>query len=144
MSRFGLIACSKAKLDQPTQARELYTSPLFRAAQAYVRRHCDRYFILSAKHGLVAPWEVLAPYDVTLGGMGFDEKIKWANRVKAQLSEQVPANSWIELHAGAAYTEPLWVSGALDPYIVQDICHRMQLGERLHFYKLRAAEDARG
>ena len=31
----GLVACGRTKADRPTPARELYVSPLFRAARAY-------------------------------------------------------------------------------------------------------------
>jgi hypothetical protein len=58
----GLVACSRLKADRPAPARELYVSPLFRAARAYAeRRHGPgRWFILSAHHGLVDPDTVLA------------------------------------------------------------------------------------
>jgi hypothetical protein len=64
----GLVACSRLKADRPLPARELYVSPLFRAARAYAERRygSECWLILSAKHGLVDPETVLAPYDVTL------------------------------------------------------------------------------
>ncbi|MDQ3812222.1 MAG: hypothetical protein M3336_18225, partial [Chloroflexota bacterium] len=56
------------KADRPLPARELYVSPLFRAARAYPER-CygpDHWLILSARHRLVDPETVLAPYDLSL------------------------------------------------------------------------------
>jgi hypothetical protein len=64
--RVGLVGCVKSKQSQAAPARELYVSPLFRGRRAWVERTCDRWFILSAKHGLVEPDRVLAPYDEIL------------------------------------------------------------------------------
>lgn len=41
-------------------------SALFRGRRAYVERTCDRWFVLSAKYGLVESETVVAPYDQTL------------------------------------------------------------------------------
>jgi hypothetical protein len=59
--RVGLVGCVKTKQPRVAPAQELYTSPLFRRRRAWVERTCDRWFILSAKHGLVEPGRVLAP-----------------------------------------------------------------------------------
>jgi hypothetical protein len=77
--KVGLVACSKTKADGPRPAAELYTSPLFRKAAAYCRRHYDRWFILSALHGLVEPSTVLAPYDLTLTALTPTEREAWAD-----------------------------------------------------------------
>ena len=50
-----LVACVAAKLDRPAPARDLYTSPWFQKARAYVERQGGQWFVLSAKHGLIAP-----------------------------------------------------------------------------------------
>jgi hypothetical protein len=63
----GLVGCAARKLQGPAPARELYVSQLFRKASAYAEATCDRWYILSAKHGLVHPDTVLEPYDVRLG-----------------------------------------------------------------------------
>jgi hypothetical protein len=67
----GLIACSRTKADRPSLARELYVSPLFRAARAYAeRRHGPgQWLILSARYGLVDPDKVLAPHCLTTWGV---------------------------------------------------------------------------
>jgi len=37
----GLVACSRTKADHDVPARELYVSPLFRAARQYAENHYD-------------------------------------------------------------------------------------------------------
>jgi hypothetical protein len=63
----GLVGRASQKLQRPAPARELYVSQLFKKASAYAERTCDRWYILSAKHDLVHPDEVIEPYDVRLG-----------------------------------------------------------------------------
>jgi hypothetical protein len=64
----GLVRFVKTKLHTPTPAQDLYTSAVFVGRRAWVEQSCDRWFILSAKHGLVDPEQVLEPYDESLVG----------------------------------------------------------------------------
>lgn len=61
--KVGLVGCVKSKRGTAAPARDLYTSALFRGRRRYVELTCDRWFILSARHGLVEPEEILEPYD---------------------------------------------------------------------------------
>jgi hypothetical protein len=67
-----LVGCVKQKLDQPAEARTLYTSPLFRKGRAHAESAGCPWFILSAQHGLVDPTTVLAPYDLRLSRTSSD------------------------------------------------------------------------
>lgn len=80
----GLIACCKTKRPRPCQARELYVSPLFLAARRWISRpgRCDEWAILSAKHGLVDPARVLAPYELDLRRLSEEEKRQWVEQVQ--------------------------------------------------------------
>lgn len=106
-SRIGLVGCVKEKAHAPRRADRLYTSALFRGRAAYVASTCDRWFILSALHGLVEPEVVLEPYDVTLVGAPRATLRTWAGRVITQLEEALgPLGEYsFELHAGAPYRE---------------------------------------
>lgn len=105
--RIRLVGCVKSKLAFPAPAGELYVSPLFRGRRAAVERSCDRWFILSAAHGLVDPDRVLEPYDVTLTTRGSQQRREWARQVLNQLIETVGGLSGqtFEVHAGSAYTD---------------------------------------
>lgn len=94
MKNIGLIACGKAKLDHPAPARELYTGSLFRAARAYVEATCDEWAILSAKHGLVLPDQVLAPYEQRLPSRGEDQ-LAWARRVNEAIRRRWCASGYV-------------------------------------------------
>ena len=79
--RVGLVACSAGKSPEAAAARNLYTSPLFRKASTYAEATCDRWYVLSALHGLVHPDQILSPYDHTLRIRDY----AWADRVVGQL-----------------------------------------------------------
>src|SRR3990172_9853687 len=65
--RVGLVGCTKSKQTHAAPARDLYTpSALFRGRRDYVERSCGRWFVLSAKYGLVDPDSIIEPYDQTL------------------------------------------------------------------------------
>ena len=90
----GLVACASRKLQRPAPARDLYVSPLFKKASVYAEQTCDRWYVLSAMHGLVHPDTVLEPYDQRLSGSrAFSANQDWAALVREQLAEEL---DWIE------------------------------------------------
>ena len=95
----------KTKHDHAAPARHLYTSPLVRGRRAYVERSCARWFILSAKHGLLSPEVVIEPYNQTLKGRPRAEKRAWSDRVLEQLKSELKHLNGLhfEIYAGADY-----------------------------------------
>jgi len=85
----GLVSCSKSKLDEAAPARELYSpSFVFDRSARYCETHCDEWFVLSAKHGLVDPTTVVAPYDETLSGAPKAVRDEWAEGVRQALRDR--------------------------------------------------------
>jgi len=82
----GLVACSASKLNRPAPGRYLYTSQLFRKSSTYAEQTCDRWFILSAKHGLVHPESVVEPYDLRLSPKTAPA---WSDIVRTQLAAEL-------------------------------------------------------
>ena len=100
----GLVSCSKSKGDTPCAARDLYTSWVFQRSVDYVERECDEWAILSAKHGLVDPDAVLAPYDETLSGAPKAVREEWNRRVREQIEARYAGKRVrFVLMAGSAY-----------------------------------------
>lgn len=87
----GLVGCASQKLRRPAPARELYVSQLFRKASAYAELTCDRWYVLSAKHGLVRRDEVIAPYDMRLGTNHRTSPLihEWVDQVREQLTAEL-------------------------------------------------------
>lgn len=98
----ALVGCVKQKKDRQCAAKDLYTSDLFRKSRAYAEKNADRWFILSAKYGLVLPEELIGPYEQTLKGARAHERREWAARVHNQMDQQGL------LRAGVSF---LWLAG---------------------------------
>lgn len=103
--RVALVSCVKSKRAAPHPARDLYTSPLFKGLRRYAETHADRWYVLSAKHGLLDPDRVTAPYEQTLNTMGEAARRRWADEVNAELAEILPARAEVIVLAGVRYRE---------------------------------------
>ena len=76
-----LVSCVSVKGATPAAAKDLYQSSWFRKARLFVESIGSDWFILSAKHGLVHPDNMIAPYEHTLNTMGASERRDWARLV---------------------------------------------------------------
>ena len=144
ITTIGLVACSKTKLNHAAPARELYTSPLFRAASAYCERTYDRWFILSAKHGLVDPDQILEPYDLTLSDLDRRLLRTWGTQVRTQwqrtgISTVAVGQGWSKrgdddirffMHAGRLYR----TSASFRADLVEAPVERLRIGEQIAWY----------
>ena len=137
-----LVGCVKKKLDVPAPARELYTSPLFRKERAYAEQAGVPWFVLSAEHGLVAPDEVLAPYDLRLSKTSRDYRRAWGARVVERLGEVVGpiSGKTVEVHAGSAYTDSIRDLLIREGATVVEPLAGLPMGARLAWYGRPAAE----
>lgn len=109
--RIALLGCGKAKASQTCAAQEMYRSNLFRLSLRYAIATCDRWYILSAKHGLLEPHTVIEPYELSLAQLAPAERIAWGKRVGEQLDAAVPheteSDAQIVFLAGERYSEPI-------------------------------------
>jgi hypothetical protein len=129
----GLVACSRTKADQPAPARELYVSPLFRAARAYAegRYGPGQWLILSARYGLVDPDQVLTPYDLSLRQLTAAQREAWGYRIAIELTDRFPAGTVLWFHAGALYRE------AIAPVVAHQVrfpLAGLRIGQQLAWY----------
>ncbi len=110
----GLVGCASQKLRRPAPARELYASQL--KASAYAETTCDRWYILSTKHGLVHPDAVLEPYDMKLGTLRGPPIKHWAAVLRSQLADEIAGIDDLQLIAlcGGQYRTAL--EGSTWPY----------------------------
>lgn len=104
-TRVALVSCVKSKRKFKSPARDLYTSPLFVGMRRYAERHADAWFILSAEHGVLAPDEIVTPYEKTLNRMLKAERLVWAERVRPQLLKVLLPGTKVIVLAGKRYRE---------------------------------------
>jgi|SRR5579871_1141842 len=133
-----LVGCGRQKSVRPAQARRLYTGGLFRLAAAWAERHARRWFILSAKHGLVEPDQFLAPYDAYLPALSPSERAALNKGVADRLRALVPPTETIVLLAGAEYA----AFAPLVPHQVVQPLKGLPLGKRMAWLRRQLKRSA--
>ena len=84
-----LISCVKTKTQHRCKAKNLYVSTWFRYAWQYAQSlKPKRIFILSAKHGLLDPDDVIDPYQETLNKKSAAGIRVWAEQVLEKLGQK--------------------------------------------------------
>jgi hypothetical protein len=72
MGKLILVSCSKKKENYKCNAKTMYSSALFKKSMGVAGRLClldvknTIIMIISAKYGLVQPYQILEPYDMCL------------------------------------------------------------------------------
>ena len=131
-----LIGCVRTKRAVPSAAAELFAGPLFERRRRYAVAGGLPWYILSAKFGLLAPGDVIGPYDLYLADQGPDYQKAWGEFVTARLEALEPGlrGRTVEVHAGAAYVNPLRrpLTGR-GAALVAPLAHLRQ-GEQLAWY----------
>ena len=102
-----LVGCIKSKRHRAGPARDIYTSTLWRHRREYAELHGSPWYILSAKHGLLAPDTWIEPYDLAIAGLSAAGCRQWSLGVLDGLAAQVQPldGKTIEIHAGKRYAE---------------------------------------
>jgi len=78
----GLVSCVKTKREEAAVPRDLYISAYFEKMREYAENEHDEWWILSAKHGLLAPdGPAIEPYEETLTTASKATQRQWAERV---------------------------------------------------------------
>lgn len=128
-----LVACVAQKASSPCSARELYRSAWFTKAAAYADRVSDAWYILSAKHGVLHPLRVIAPYNETLNTMPATQRCAWAGRVMAVLEIALDPGDRVVILAGQKYRQ--YLVAPLREYGCEvDIpMAGLRIGEQLHW-----------
>lgn len=102
MTALALIACCARKLAEAAPARSLYQGQLFKGSVALAEARGWRWAVLSAKHGLVMPEEVIEPYEQRLARDVRTQR-RWATQVMTHLDTATRQPSKVIFLAGADY-----------------------------------------
>ncbi len=133
-SKIVLIGCCGKKRTTPCAAKDLYLSPLFKKSVAWAERFGLSWAVLSAKHGLVWPKDVVVPYNLSMRGMSSADKLGWKHLVMRQLQPYRQYYSFIVL-AGKEYCT--WTSG----YQAELPMNGMGIGTRLKVLSEKNGEN---
>jgi hypothetical protein len=133
--RVAFVSCVKTKSTTPELAEHLYISPWFRMAREWARRNADRWYILSAEHGLIKPNKLVEPYEKTLNRMPIHERKDWARHVEWQMDDLRAKGDLAFVLAGKQYREFLMNRLAIRFEKVQIPMEGLQMGEQLSWMK---------
>ena len=138
-----LIGCVRTKRATACAAAELFNSPLFEGRRRYAVGRGLPWYIVSAKFGLLAPDDVIGPYDVYLADQSPAYRTAWGEFVTAQLEQKHPEvrSGTIEVHAGAAYADPLRAPLAARGAMLTTPLAHLRQGEQLAWYHSRLNPD---
>ena len=100
-----LVSCVARKLSRSAPAKDLYTSDLFRKTRSLVEARGWTWLILSAKHGIVDPEQVIEPYEKTLKTMAVAERRDWAEECLDALEPHLEGVQSVVFLAGATCLE---------------------------------------
>lgn len=138
-----LVSCVSMKLDRAARAEDIYVSPWFIKARAYVTAIGSSWRILSAKHGLLNPDSIVEPYNATLNTMPIAERRAWAEVVLAALDATIGNGDEVTILAGARYRE--FLVHALEARGIRVLVPMAGLGvgEQLRWFNEHAARRSR-
>lgn len=139
----ALVACSATKRSSPSSAENLYSSALFSNARNVAKTVADSWFILSAKHGLLAPSTRIEPYDTSLKDLTRPAKDAWVTQVESDITSRLPCNSTILLLAGRTYSEDLGGRLRARGFKIVEPLAGFGIGTRIAWLKGIAADSAR-
>lgn len=135
-----LVSCVSKKADQPSRAEELYKSHWFNKASAYAKNVGNSWYILSAKHGLLSPDQVVEPYDQTLNRMGAAERRTWARYVLRDIEKTIKPGKTLIFLAGLRYREYLVSPLEEKGYRILIPMKGLRIGEQMQWLNKRLEE----
>jgi hypothetical protein len=139
--QIGLVSCTKSKRSEAAEPADLYMeSAFFRKARKYVETNHDTWYVLSAKHHLLAPGGAeIEPYDDTLSGATKGRKREWARRIYQELQEKelLKEGNRLVFHAGKDYYDELLPLLEETDVAVETPTDGLQFGETLAWYNER-------
>jgi hypothetical protein len=101
----------------------------------YAETRSDRWFILSAKHGLIEPDHLVEPYEQSLLTMSAHERREWSRGVVSSLLAVLPREASIVLLAGQRYREQLEPFLIEQGYVVEVPLRGLSIGQQLQWLK---------
>ncbi len=106
--RVVLVGSSGEVAGSARPARELFASGGFARARDCAVRSGNPWFVLSAKHGLLDPDDVVGPFAVLIGDQPAGYRAAWAEWVVVQLADRVRLSGvTVEVHGGVDFAQAL-------------------------------------
>jgi uncharacterized protein DUF6884 len=86
MRSICILSCSASKREFPTWAENLYASESFFLSRRYAEANFDAWAVLSAKHGLLLPGDIVSPYDRSINSLSQSERKALVDALRCRLT----------------------------------------------------------
>jgi hypothetical protein len=124
-----LAQCTSEKRSGKWPAKKLYDESAYFRKQRNYAEQADKWYIQSAKYGLVHPeWEIES-YDVNARDL--ENPDNWAREIALDLDERIDDDAETKVLGGEAYSSPLVPHLEEMGYEVHTPLAGMKIGERL-------------
>jgi len=134
--RVVIAQCTNDKRDGQHRAADLYDESTYFRKQREYARTADRWFIQSAKYGLLDPDKTVESYD--RHAKDIDNPEVWAESIADDLEAAIPSAAVVELLGGAAYADPLTPELERRGFDVVEPLRGLGIGERMaHLQRLQ-------
>lgn len=134
-----LVSCSKTKARSRRPAEFLYVSARFRYSRTIAAKRGDRWYIVSAKFGLLPPDREVAPYDLSLASFSAQRRLAWARQVFSDLRAEAPKCREIVFLCGKLYSSRLELLAKSAGIKVSLPLRGLALGQQLAWLKQNAS-----
>lgn len=143
--KIGLVTASRHERGTICRALEQYDpSPIFRRARNYCLRAFGEWYIVSVRHHLLLPQQVIGPGERALLSLNADERARWAECVERDLTDRASRSAEpivFVLYASQRCADVLMRAA---PSLTFELpLSGMGLRERLHWYDERLAVRSR-
>ena len=127
--RIVVAQCTGSKRDGTHAARDLYDeSTYFRKQRAYAET-ADKWFVQSAKYGLLKPDDPVESYDTHAKEL--EDPESWAEAIADDLEGEVDKPAVVELLGGKRYADPLTPALEARGFDVVEPFRGLGIGERM-------------
>lgn len=131
--KIALISCSSKKKSGSCKAKHLYDGDLFKKSMNYVKNRYDKWFILSAKYGLLNPDDIISGYDLSLNSLSKNELSKWSKNISEKILKLNPDE--IDFYCGVNYRKYLIDILKKNNIKCNSPLEGLGIGKQLKFYK---------
>ncbi|MEA5495978.1 hypothetical protein VB834_17345 [Limnoraphis robusta Tam1] len=140
MKSIALVSCVAKKQERTSVAKDLYCSPWFKKAKAYVESQGWQWYILSAKYGLLEPEKLVEPYDQTLNQMPTQVRYEWAEDVFNHICRRFPERGKVIILAGKKYRQYLCPHLEKAGYTIAVPLMGLGIGQQLNWFDNQPVE----
>ena len=163
MRDIHLIGCGKLKQAGPAAAADFYTGALFQKARAYAENRGGPWAVVSAKHGLILPGQIVQPYNLTIAELDRQQLAEWADNFNWQLTcwleslgytgraklrdgshrPAVPRGLPLVALCGRPYVRAISMAAIVGSCELSEPLAGLGIGQRLQFFNRENAEYAK-